>query len=334
MSEPKRIVHPTLYIVVPCYNEEAVLPESAKQFDSVLTDLISKSIIAEDSKILFVNDGSRDKTWLLIQEYSKQNSHFQGISLAKNKGHQNALLAGLMTAKEFCDIAVSIDADLQDDINAIYEMIQKYKQNKCDIVFGVRSARKTDTFFKRTTAQGFYKLMKGMGVDLVFDHADYRLLSKRALEALSQYQEVNVFLRGLVCDLGYKTDVVYYERNERFAGESKYPLKKMIDFAFQGISSFSVSPIRLITGSGFVISVCSVFAMLYALISLAVGKVMPGWTSLLISIWFLGGVQLLSIGLIGEYVGKIYLETKQRPKYLIAEDTGFRQKDADTDALA
>lgn len=332
MSEPIRIIHPTLYIVVPCYNEEAVLPESSKQFDAVLSDLISKNIVSSESKILFVNDGSRDRTWQLISEYAKKNPHFAGISLSKNRGHQNALLAGLLQAKDVADITVSIDADLQDDINAIYEMIDRYKQHKCDVVFGVRSARKTDTFFKRTTAQGFYRLMKKMGVDLVADHADYRLLSRRALESLSCYQEVNVFLRGLVCDIGYKTDIVYYERNERFAGESKYPLKKMLDFAFQGISSFSVSPIRFITGAGFLISLISILAMLYALISMAVGKVMPGWTSLLISIWFLGGVQLLSVGLIGEYVGKIYLETKRRPKYFIQDSIGLKTKDADKNA--
>lgn len=332
MSEPIRIVHPTLYIVVPCYNEEAVLPESSVRFDAVLSDLISKSIVSSESKILFVNDGSRDRTWHLISEYAKNNPHFSGISLSKNRGHQNALLAGLLAAKDVADITVSIDADLQDDINAIYEMIDRYKQQKCDVVFGVRSARKTDTFFKRTTAQGFYRLMKKMGVDLVADHADYRLLSRRALESLSCYGEVNVFLRGLVCDIGYKTDIVYYERNERFAGESKYPLKKMLDFAFQGISSFSVSPIRFITGAGFVISILSILAMLYALISMAVGKVMPGWTSLLISIWFLGGVQLLSVGLIGEYVGKIYLETKRRPKYFIQDTVGLQTKGADENA--
>lgn len=323
MTEPRKITPPVLYIVVPCYNEEEVLPESSKQFDAVLTDMISKQIIASNSKILLVNDGSKDRTWFLIEKFAKENPHFAGISLSKNRGHQNALLAGLMTAKEYADITISLDADLQDDIHAVYEMVEKYKQNHCEIVFGVRSERKTDTFFKRATAQGFYKLMKGLGVNLIADHADYRLMSKRALESLSEYKEVNLFLRGLVCDLGYKTDVVYYARNERFAGESKYPLKKMLAFAFQGISSFSVSPIRFITGAGFFVSFASVLAVLYALISLAFGKVMPGWTSLLISIWFLGGVQLLAIGLIGEYIGKIYLETKSRPPYFIDKKTGL-----------
>ena len=323
MTEPRKITPPVLYIVVPCYNEEEVLPESSKQFDAVLTDMISKQIIASNSKILLVNDGSKDRTWFLIEKFAKENPHFAGISLSKNRGHQNALLAGLMTAKEYADITISLDADLQDDIHAVYEMVEKYKQNHCEIVFGVRSERKTDTFFKRATAQGFYKLMKGLGVNLIADHADYRLMSKRALESLSEYKEVNLFLRGLVCDLGYKTDVVYYARNERFAGESKYPLKKMLAFAFQGISSFSVSPIRFITGAGFFVSFASVLAELYALISLAFGKVMPGWTSLLISIWFLGGVQLLAIGLIGEYIGKIYLETKSRPPYFIDKNTGL-----------
>lgn len=333
MTEAKQIVPPILYVVVPCYNEEAVLPESSRQFDEVLSDMISKQIISAQSKILFVNDGSKDRTWMLIEKFSKENPHFAGISLSRNRGHQNALMAGLMTAKELADITVSIDADLQDDINAIYEMVEKYKQNHCDIVFGVRSERKTDTFFKRATAQGFYKVMQKMGVKLVADHADYRLMSRRALEALSKYREANLFLRGLVCDLGYKTDVVYYKRAERFAGESKYPLKKMLSFAFQGISSFSVSPIRWITGLGFLVSLGSIFAVLYALISLAFGKVIPGWTSLLISIWFLGGLQLLSIGLIGEYIGKIYLETKARPRFFIQKSVGlFEESDSNDPA--
>lgn len=326
MTNAKQIVPPVLYLVVPCYNEEEVLPESSRQFDEVLSDMISKQIISPDSKILLVNDGSKDRTWALIESFAKENPHFAGISLSRNRGHQNALMAGLMTAKELADITVSIDADLQDDINAIYEMVEKYKQNQCDIVFGVRSERKTDTVFKRTTAQGYYKVMQKMGVNLVADHADYRLMSKRALEALSKYREANLFLRGLVCDLGYKTDVVYYKRNERFAGESKYPLKKMLAFAFQGISSFSVSPIRWITGLGFIVSLGSVLAVLYALLSLAFGKVIPGWTSLLISIWFLGGVQLLSIGLIGEYIGKIYMETKARPRFFIQKSVGLSKE--------
>ena len=323
MTDPINMPEPILYIVVPCYNEEEVLPESSKQFDAVLTDLISQKIVSSESKILFVNDGSKDQTWSLIERFAKENPHFTGISLAHNRGHQNALLAGLMAAKKLADITVSLDADLQDDIHAIYEMIEKYKQNHCDILFGVRSERKTDTFFKRATAQSFYKIMQKMGVNLVSNHADYRLMSKRALEALSQYKEVNLFLRGLVCELGFQTDVVYYKRNERFAGKSKYPLKKMLSFAFQGISSFSVSPIRFITVLGFIVSFVSILAVIYALISLGIGKVIRGWTSLLISIWFLGGLQLLSIGLIGEYIGKIYLESKGRPRYHIDKAVGF-----------
>ena len=314
---------PVLYIVVPCYNEEEVLPESAKQFYLAISDMMKKQLISTESKILFVNDGSRDKTWDLIENFSKNSPVFSGISLAKNRGHQNALLAGLDTARKHADIVVSIDADLQDDINAIYEMVEKYTNDHCDVVFGVRSERKTDTFFKRTTAQGFYKLMQWMGVDVIYNHADYRLMSRRALDSLMKYKEVNLFLRGIVSDLGYKTDIVYYKRNERFAGESKYPLKKMLAFAFQGISSFSISPIRLITATGFIVSAASILAVLYALISLIFGQVMPGWTSLLISIWFLGGVQLLSIGLIGEYIGKIYLETKARPPYIIEKEAGI-----------
>lgn len=312
---------PILYLVVPCYNEEEVIMESAKRFLEVIKDMVDKKIVSESSKILFVNDGSRDKTYELIEKLAANNHYFAGISLAKNRGHQNALLAGLMTAKNYADITISIDADLQDDINAVYKMVDKYKNEDCQIVFGVRSKRETDTFFKKTTAQGFYKFMKLMGVDIVYDHADYRLMSKEALNSLSNYKEANVFLRGLVCDLGYKTDKVYYERNERFAGESKYPLKKMISFAFEGISSFSISPIRLISAIGIIMATFSLFATIYALISLAIGKALAGWTSLLISIWFIGGVQLLSIGLIGEYIGKIYLETKKRPKYIIEKST-------------
>ncbi|MBO5408495.1 MAG: glycosyltransferase family 2 protein [Clostridia bacterium] len=323
MTEANFSQCPVLYIVVPCYNEEEVLPESAKQFYLALSDMMEKQMISTNSKILFVNDGSKDRTWEFIEKYSNSSPVFSGISLAKNRGHQNALLAGLNTARKHADIVVSIDADLQDDIHAIYEMVEKYKNDHCDVVFGVRSERKTDTFFKRTTAQGFYKLMQWMGVDVIYNHADYRLMSRRALDSLMQYKEVNLFLRGIVSDLGYKTDVVYYKRNERFAGESKYPLKKMLAFAFQGISSFSISPIRLITATGFLVSAASVLAVLYALVSLIFGQVMPGWTSLLISIWFLGGLQLLSIGLIGEYIGKIYLETKARPPYLIEKEAGL-----------
>ena len=323
MLEAKFSQCPVLYIVVPCYNEEEVLPESAKQFYQALSDMIGKSLVAPNSKILFVNDGSRDKTWELIEKYAKSSPLFSGISLAKNRGHQNALMAGLETARKYADITVTIDADLQDDINAIYEMVEKYKNDECDVVFGVRSERKTDSFFKRTTAQGFYKMMKWMGVDVVYNHADYRLMSRRAVDALMEYKEVNLFLRGIVSDIGYKTDVVYYKRNERFAGESKYPLKKMLAFAFQGISSFSISPIRLITTLGILVSVGSLIAILYALISLICGTAIAGWTSLLISVWFLGGLQLLAIGMIGQYIGKIYMEAKRRPLYFIAKAEGL-----------
>ncbi len=323
MLEAKFSQCPVLYIVVPCYNEEEVLPESAKQFYKALSDMIEKRLVAPNSKILFVNDGSRDKTWELIEKYAKSSPLFSGISLAKNRGHQNALMAGLETARNYADITVTIDADLQDDIGAIYEMVEKYRNEECDVVFGVRSERKTDSFFKRTTAQGFYKLMKWMGVDVVYNHADYRLMSRRAVDALMEYKEVNLFLRGIVSDIGYKTDVVYYKRNERFAGESKYPLKKMLSFAFQGISSFSISPIRLITTLGILVSIGSIIAIIYALISLACGTAIAGWTSLVMSVWLLGGLQLLSIGLIGEYIGKIYMEAKRRPLYFIAKAEGL-----------
>ncbi len=323
MIEAKFSKCPVLYIVVPCYNEEEVLPESAKQFYGVLSDMIKKNLVAQSSKILFVNDGSRDKTWELIEKYSNSSPLFAGVSLAKNRGHQNALMAGLDTARKYADITITIDADLQDDIGAIYEMVEKYTNDQCDVVFGVRSERKTDSFFKRTTAQGFYKLMKWMGVDVVYNHADYRLMSRRAVDSLMEYKEVNLFLRGIVSDMGYKNDIVYYKRNERFAGESKYPLKKMLSFAFQGISSFSISPIRLITTTGVLVSLASLVAILYALISLAFGSVMPGWTSLLMSVWLLGGLQILAIGLIGEYIGKIYLEAKRRPLYFIGTTAGL-----------
>ncbi len=329
MSEPKKANFsqcPVLYIVVPCYNEEEVLPESAKQFYNALSDMIAKKLVASTSKILFVNDGSRDKTWELIEKYAQSSPLFAGVSLAKNRGHQNALMAGLNTARKYADITVTIDADLQDDIGAIYEMVEKYKNDECDVVFGVRSERKTDSFFKRTTAQGFYKLMKWMGVDVVYNHADYRLMSKRAVDSLMEYKEVNLFLRGIVSDMGYKTDVVYYKRNERFAGESKYPLKKMIAFAFQGISSFSISPIRLITTTGILVSVGSLIAILYAFISLACGTAIAGWTSLLMSVWLLGGLQLLAIGMIGQYIGKIYMETKRRPLYFIGKTAGLSEE--------
>ena len=278
--------------------------------------MVSKNKISQDSFVLFVNDGSKDKTWELISEEHKAHKQIKGLNLAKNVGHQYALTAGLMTAKDMCDVTVSIDADLQDDTSVIEEMIDKFHEG-CDIVYGVRNSRKKDSFFKRTTAQGFYRLMNVMGVKTVYNHADFRLMSKRSLEAFSEYKETNLYLRGMVPLLGYKTDSVYYERKERVAGESKYPLKKMLALAFEGISSFSTKPIDMITVLGFGIVFLSIIAAVYAFVSYFMGRVEAGWTSLILSIWFLGGVQLLSIGLIGKYIGKIYTEVKHRPRYNI-----------------
>ena len=305
-----------LAIVVPCYNEQEVLLDTTEKLTDLYKDLIAEKIISDDSFILYVDDGSKDSTWTLITQYSKEFQRIQGLKLAGNVGHQNALLAGLMAVKDEVDAAVSIDADLQDDIAVIREMVEKY-ENGCDIVYGVRSSRKTDTFFKRTTAQGFYKVMKAMGVKSVYNHADFRLMSKRAVEGLSEFRERNLFLRGIVPTIGYKTDCVYYERKERVAGESKYPLKKMLALAFNGISSLSVKPITMITGLGAIIIFLSILAAIYAVVSYCLGHVVQGWTSLILSIWFLGGVQLLCIGLIGQYIGKIYLEVKERPRYNI-----------------
>ena len=303
-----------LGIVVPCYNEEEVLKISSEALRQVLDDLVSKNKISKDSFVLFVNDGSKDKTWELICEEHKEHKQIKGLNLAKNVGHQYALTAGLLTAKDMCDVTVSIDADLQDDTSVIEDMIDKYHEG-CDIVYGVRNSRKKDTFFKRTTAQGYYKLMDSMGVKTVYNHADFRLMSKRSLDAFGEYKETNLYLRGMVPLLGYKTDNVYYERKERVAGESKYPLKKMLALAFEGISSFSTKPIDLITVMGFGIVFLSMLAAIYAFVSYFLGQVEAGWTSLILSIWFLGGVQLLSIGLIGKYIGKIYTEVKRRPRY-------------------
>ncbi len=306
-----------LAIVVPCYNEEEVLHIAAEAFRGVLDDLVKKQKIAEDSFVLFVNDGSKDKTWELIEEeHAVHPVQIRGVKLAGNVGHQFALTAGLLTAKDMCDITVSIDADLQDDIGAIEEMVDKFHEGN-DIVYGVRSDRKSDTFFKRFTAQSFYKLMAGMGVKTVYNHADFRLMSKRALEHFAQYGESNLFLRGIVPTIGYQTACVYYERKERVAGESKYPLKKMLALAFNGITSFSIKPISLITWLGVIIIIGSVFAAIYALISYFTGNVVQGWTSLILSIWFIGGVQLLAIGMVGQYIGKIYVEVKHRPRYNI-----------------
>ena len=306
-----------LYIVIPCYNEEEVLTETTKRLKIKLNNLIKKQIISKDSKVMYVNDGSKDKTWNMIQEIHNKEKLFTGISLSRNRGHQNALLAGLMTAKNYADVVISMDADLQDDIDAIDNMLDKY-YNGCEVVYGVRSARRTDTWFKKSTAEGFYKFMKAMGVDIVYNHADYRLASKRVLEELENYQEVNLFLRGMFPLIGFKSDVVYYERNERFAGESKYPLKKMLNFAWDGITSFSVKPIRLVLNVGLIMFIISIIVLLYCIIIKLLGHAVAGWTFIVCSIWIVGAVQMLAIGLIGEYIGKIYSETKARPRYIIS----------------
>ncbi len=308
-----------LYIVIPCYNEEEVLEETTKQLKKKLEGLIKAKKLSAKSKVMYVNDGSKDRTWEIIKDIHSREPLFTGISLSRNRGHQNALLGGLMTAKNYADVVISMDADLQDDINAIDKMIEKYN-NGCDIVYGVRSARKKDTFFKRVTAEGFYKFMKSLGVDCVYNHADYRLTSKRVLEEFSNYKEVNLFLRGMFPLVGFKSDVVYYERKERFAGESKYPLKKMLSFAWNGITSFSVKPLTLICTLGIIILLISIAIMIYSLIRKIMGATIDGWTFLVISIWFIGGLQMISIGIIGEYIGKIYSETKARPRYIISEN--------------
>ena len=305
-----------LMVVIPCYNEEEVLPETSRRLVEKMASLVDKGLITPDSRVLLVNDGSRDRTWEMIAKLHKENPLFEGVKLSRNRGHQNALLAGLMTARGRCDISISMDADLQDDMDAMDRFIEKYNEG-CDVVYGVRNKRDTDTAFKRNTALAFYKLMKGLGVDITYNHADYRLMSSRALDALAQFGEVNLFLRGLAPLVGFQSDVVTYDRSERFAGESKYPFKKMLAFAIDGITSFSVKPLRLITGVGLAIFVISLFMLLYALISWVSGKTVVGWTSTLASIWMIGGIQLLSLGIIGEYVGKIYNETKRRPRFII-----------------
>ena len=310
---------PILYVVIPCYNEEEVLEETTKQLKEKMKKLIESKEISDKSKVMYVNDGSKDKTWELIKKINKKEKLFTGVTLSRNRGHQNALLGGLMTAKNYADIIISMDADLQDDINAMDEMIKKYKEGN-DIVYGVRSARKKDTFFKRVTAEGFYKFMKVLGVDCVYNHADYRLTSKRVLEEFSNFKEVNLFLRGMFPLVGFKSDIVYYERNERFAGESKYPLKKMLNFAWDGITSFSIKPLRLICTLGFVILLVSIGIMIYSLVRKITGNTISGWTFLSISIWFIGGLQMISLGIIGEYIGKMYSETKARPRFIISEN--------------
>ena len=307
-----------LYLVVPCYNEEEVLPETARRLKEKLHALIARGAVSRESRVLFVNDGSRDKTWSLIEGLHRSDPCFSGVNLTRNRGHQNALLAGLMTAKDRADLAISMDADLQDDIDAVDAMVEKYHAG-CDIVYGVRSSRKKDTFFKRFTAEGFYRVMNFLGAETVFNHADYRLMSKRALEGLAQFKEVNLFLRGIVPMIGYTTSTVEYERGERFAGESKYPLKKMLSFAMEGITSLSTKPIRYITGLGFLVFLVSILMLIYSIIRWAHGDTVIGWASVICSVWAIGGLILLALGVIGEYIGKIYLETKGRPRFLIKE---------------
>lgn len=307
-----------LYMVIPCYNEEEVLDETTRQLVPKLKNLIWQGRISEKSRILYVNDGSKDQTWMIISRLHQEYDIVSGLNLSRNRGHQNAVLAGLMYAKDHCDAAISMDADLQDDIHAIDEMVDKFNEG-IEVVYGVRSSRKKDTFFKKFTAESFYKLMKWMGVDIVFNHADYRLMSKRVLMQLGNYKEVNLFLRGIVPLIGYPSDQVYYERKERFAGESKYPLKKMLSFAFDGITSFSIKPIRFILSLGTLIFIISIAILVYSLIRHFMGATVLGWSSLMVSIWALGGLQLLATGVIGEYIGKMYLETKERPRFAIQD---------------
>ena len=305
-----------LNLVIPCYNEEEALPLTKKELDKKMSSLIEEGLISENSKVVLVNDGSKDKTWEIITKIHKENHMYVGINLTRNRGHQNALLAGLMYAKNHADICISMDADLQDDINVMDDMIKKYNAG-ADVVYGVRSSRKKDTFFKKFTAEAFYKLMNIMGVEVVFNHADCRLMSKRALEGLSEFKEVNLFLRGIVPQVGYKADIAYYERSERVAGESKYPLKKMLAFAIDGITSFSIKPLRMITSIGFIILILSFVVLIYSIIMKLIGNTVSGWTFIVCSIWLIGGIQTLCLGVIGEYIGKIYKETKARPRYII-----------------
>ena len=312
---------PILYIVVPCYNEEAVLPVTAPMFREKLRQLTDAGRIDEDSRVLFVNDGSKDRTWEIIRELSEQDPHFQGIAQSRNRGHQNAVLAGLMEAMDRCDITISIDCDGQDDIDAMDRMIDEW-YNGCEIVYGVRAARDTDTFFKRTTAQGFYKFLNMMGAEVVYNHADYRLMSSRVLHEFAKFREVNLYLRGMVPLVGFKSTSVYYDRHERIAGESHYPLKKMLGLAFDGVTSLSVKPIRIITVTGLFISVVSFLAIIWALITALTGHAVAGWASTACIVCFMGGVLSLCLGVIGEYIGKIYMEVKDRPRYIVAERTG------------
>lgn len=310
-----------IYLVVPCYNEEKMLPITQKALSELMNDMISREKISQKSRMVFVDDGSKDNTWQIIEQYCASDPLVKGVKLSRNKGHQNALLAGLMTVKAECDAAISLDADLQDDIGAIEKMITEY-ENGCEIVFGVRSKREKDTLFKRATARGFYKVMRFMGADIIYDHADYRLMSRRALDELENFKEVNLFLRGIVPMIGFKTGTVLYERGVRTQGESKYPLKKMIAFAVDGITSLSIKPIRFITFLGLFILFASAAILIYSLVRHFMGHTVWGWTSLMVSIWAIGGLQLFAIGVVGEYVGKIYLETKARPKFIVDKYIG------------
>ena len=317
---------PILYIVIPCYNEQEVLPVTSGMFMEKINSLIAQGRVAPESRVVFVNDGSKDNTWNIIQELAKSDEHFEGICLSRNRGHQNALLGGLMTVKDRCDITISIDCDGQDDINAMDAMVDAYWDG-CEVVYGVRSKRDTDTFFKRFTAEGFYKLMNWMGAQVVFNHADYRLMSSRVLNEFANFKEVNIFLRGMVPLVGFKSTSVYYERAERIAGESHYPLKKMLALAFDGITSLSVKPIRLITGFGAFISAISFLGVIWAVIQAILGRTVAGWASTTSIVCFMGGIQLLCLGVIGEYIGKIYMETKQRPRFIIEKKTWDTKKE-------
>lgn len=311
-------MNPTVYFVIPCYNEQEVLEETVKRLTAKMDSMRERGLAGDKSRILLVNDGSKDSTWEIITRLHEENGYVEGVKLAHNRGHQNALFCGLMTAMPLCDCAISLDADLQDDVDALDKFVEKFLEG-CDVVYGVRNKRDTDTWFKRTTAEGYYKILHLLGVDVVFNHADYRLMSRRALEALSEYKEVNLFLRGMVPLIGYKSDYVYYDRHERFAGESKYPLKKMIALALDGITSFSVKPLKLISNFGVIVSILSVFGLLYALVSYFAGWAVSGWTAIVCSIWLLGGLQMLCLGVVGGYVGKIYSEVKARPRYRVEE---------------
>lgn len=325
MEGMKEMKKPVLYIVIPCYNEEKVLPLTGPMFLKKIEELIQKNLIGEDSKILFVNDGSKDTTWDIICDLAKKNEKFIGIAQSRNRGHQNAVLAGLMEAKDKCDITISIDCDGQDDINAMDKMVEEYLGG-CEIVYGVRSSRETDTFFKRFTAQSFYKLLNKMGAEVVYNHADYRLVSSRVLQEFANFKEVNLFLRGMIPLVGFKSTSVYYERHERIAGESHYPLSKMLGLAFDGITSLSVKPIRIITGFGLCVSILGFIGEIWAIISQILGRTVAGWSSIVCIVCFMGGIQLICLGVLGEYIGKIYMEVKARPRYIISERTWDEQR--------